>query len=67
MALVFIPALERQRQEDLSEFQASLIYSVSSRIAKTTLRETLSTKSKKVQLFDLRLHFPVNSMTIKIV
>ena len=33
-----IPALSRQRQEDLYEFEASLIYKVSSRIARATQR-----------------------------
>ena len=41
-----IPALRRQRQEDLCEFEAKLIYRVSSRTARATYRETLSRKTK---------------------
>ena len=33
-----IPALGRQRQVDLSEFEASLVYKVSSRTARATER-----------------------------
>jgi len=33
-----IPALERQRQVDLYEFEASLVYRVSSRTTKATWR-----------------------------
>jgi hypothetical protein len=36
-----IPALERQRQVGLSEFEASLVYSVSSRTARTTQKPGL--------------------------
>lgn len=32
-----IPALERQRQENLWEFKASLVYKVNSRIARAVL------------------------------
>ena len=42
----FIPALGRQRQVDLCEFNTSLVYSVSSRTAKLLHRETLSLKTK---------------------
>lgn len=34
--MALIPALEKQRQAALHEFQASLVYIVSSRSAKTT-------------------------------
>lgn len=45
-----IPALKRQRQADLCEIKANMVYRVSSRIAKATHRKTLSQKSKsKVQ------------------
>jgi hypothetical protein len=37
-----IPALRRQRQEGLCEFTASLVYRVSSRIARTTQRNPVS-------------------------
>ena len=39
-----IPALGRQRQADLCEFKASLIYSVSSRTARATKRPCLKKK-----------------------
>jgi hypothetical protein len=41
-----IPALERQRQ-GISEFEASLVYRVSSRTARTTQRNPVSEKKKK--------------------
>ena len=41
-----IPALRRQRQVGLYEFKASLVYRISSRIARATQR-TLSQKKKK--------------------
>jgi hypothetical protein len=42
-----IPALRRQRQADLSGFKASLVYIMSSRIAKATQRNFISkTKTK---------------------
>ena len=37
-----IPTLERQRQEDLCEFEARLVYKASCRTARATQRETLS-------------------------
>ena len=37
-----IPALERQRQVDFCEFEASLVYKASSRIAKATQRNPVS-------------------------
>ena len=43
--LPVILALERQRQADFCEFKASLVYRVSSRIAKAH-RETLSQKNR---------------------
>jgi hypothetical protein len=39
-----IPALGRQRQADLSEFKASLLYIVSSRTAGATQRGIVSNK-----------------------
>ena len=55
-----IPALRRQRQEDLCEFKASLFYRVSSRPARTTQtnpvskqkqtnRTTITTKNKQTK------------------
>ena len=41
-----IPALGRQRQADLCEFKASLIYSVSSRTARATKRPCLKKKKR---------------------
>jgi hypothetical protein len=41
-----IPALWRQRQVDLFEFQASLVNIASTRIARDYISETLSQKSK---------------------
>ena len=41
------PALGRQRQADLREFRASLVYRVSSRTARSVTQRTLSQKNKK--------------------
>ena len=38
------PALRRQRQVDLCEFEASLVYRVSSRTAEVTQRKPISEK-----------------------
>jgi hypothetical protein len=43
----YIPALRRQRQVDLCESEASLVYRVSCRLARATHRETLSRKTNK--------------------
>jgi hypothetical protein len=37
-----IPALGREKQEDLCEFEASLVYRASSRIARATQRNPAS-------------------------
>ena len=37
-----IPALRRQREVDISEFEASLVYRVSSRTARATQRNPVS-------------------------
>ena len=37
-----IPTLERQRQEDLCEFEANLVYRVSSKRARTTQKNLIS-------------------------
>jgi hypothetical protein len=42
-----IPALERQRQGDLCELEASLVYRVSSRTARTTQRNSDLKKEKE--------------------
>jgi hypothetical protein len=42
-----IPVLGRQRQTDLCEFKASLIYRLSSRIARATQRNPVSNKTKQ--------------------
>jgi hypothetical protein len=47
MATPLIPALVKQRQEDLYEFKASLVYRASSRTAKT-LSKTKQNKQAKV-------------------
>jgi hypothetical protein len=39
-----IPALRRLRQVDLCEFEASMIYIASSKIARTTLRDPVLKK-----------------------
>jgi hypothetical protein len=41
-----ILALRRQRQADLSEFEASLVYKVSSTTARATQRNPVSKKQK---------------------
>jgi hypothetical protein len=45
--MLLIPVLRRQRQVDLCEFKASLVYNVSSRTGKATQRNTASKKDKK--------------------
>jgi hypothetical protein len=42
-----IPALRRQREVDISEFEASLVYRVSSRTARATQRNPVSKKKQK--------------------
>ena len=42
MVHTIIPALERQRQADSSEFEASLIYRVSCKIARAIERDFVS-------------------------
>ena len=44
-----IPALKRQRQVDLCEFEASLVYIVSSRIARTVSQRNPVSKNKTKQ------------------
>jgi hypothetical protein len=46
-----IPAFRRQRQVDLCEFKASLVYRASSRTARATQRNPVSKKKKKVLVF----------------
>jgi hypothetical protein len=45
-----IPVLGRQRQVDLSEFQASLVYRASSRIARATWRNCLKKNQNKTKI-----------------
>ena len=40
--MAFIPVLERKRQADLYEFEASLVYILNSRLTKAVYREILS-------------------------
>ena len=42
-----IPALGRQRQGDLCEFEASLVYILSSRTARTTLKKKSCLKKEE--------------------
>jgi hypothetical protein len=44
-----IPALERQRQADLCEYEASLVCKVSSRTVRTTQRKTKPNQTKPNQ------------------
>jgi hypothetical protein len=41
-----LPELQRQRQVDLCEFEASLVYRVSSRISRDTQRNSVSTNKQ---------------------
>lgn len=43
----FIPAPRRQRQMDLYEFEASVVYRVNSRTAKATQRNPVLTNTEK--------------------
>jgi hypothetical protein len=45
--VVALPALGRQKQADLCEFEASLIYRVSSRTARAIHRNPVSKKQKQ--------------------
>ena len=42
-----IPALGRQRQEDLCKFEATLVFTASSRLARATQRNPVSKKKRK--------------------
>ena len=44
--MLLIPALGRQKQENLCEFEASLVYRVSSRTARATQRNPVSTNKQ---------------------
>ena len=54
-----IPALERQRQVDLCEFKATLVYRVSSKTARVTQRnpvsKTLNPNTQKFKIWPHRL------------
>ena len=47
----FSSSSQKQKWADLYEFEASLVYRASSRIARATHRETLSRKIKKENLY----------------
>ena len=47
MDMPLFPALRRQRQVDLFEFEASLVYRASSRTARTTQRHPVSKNKQK--------------------
>ena len=49
--MLLIPALGRQRKVDLCEFEASLVYRMSSRTARTVTQRNLITKSKQMIFF----------------
>jgi hypothetical protein len=44
-----MPALKRQKQEDLCKFEASLVYKVSSRTARATQRNPVSKRHSKTK------------------
>jgi hypothetical protein len=46
MCTPLIPALKRQRQADLCEFKPNLVYRVSFRTVRATLRNSVSNKQK---------------------
>ena len=48
VAHTLIPALGRQRQADLCEFEASLVYRVSSRTARTVIQRNSVSKQTKI-------------------
>ena len=47
VAHAFTPALRRQRQEDFCDSEASLVYKVDSRTARTIQRNPVSKKKRK--------------------
>jgi hypothetical protein len=50
VGLTFNPALRRQRQKDLYEIEASMVYISSSRLSRATQRDSVSkTKQNKKQ------------------
>jgi hypothetical protein len=48
--MLLVPALGRQRQADIYEFGASMVYKVSSRTAKATQRNSISKIKNKNQM-----------------
>jgi hypothetical protein len=62
VATHLIPALVRQRQVDLSEFEASLVYRVSSRTARATQRNPVL-KKNKTTILTVRLEALLSSCT----
>jgi hypothetical protein len=67
-----IPALERQKQADLYDFEASMVYKGSSKTARAVIQENLASKNqkrkkvrkkkKKRHYFSSPLAFKVNSI-----
>ena len=56
VAHTLIPALERQRQVDLCEFMASLVYRASFRTARATQRNPVSEINKEIKCTHNTLH-----------
>ena len=58
MALILV--LRRQKQVDLCELEACLLYRVSSRTARATVRNLVSKKKKDLFLFYVYGHFALD-------
>ena len=54
-----IPALGRQRQADLSDFQASLVYKVSSKTARTVTQRNPVSRNKTVVILEIFSSSPI--------
>jgi hypothetical protein len=50
------PELQRQRQEDFCELEASLVYTASSRTARTTQKDPVSKQQQNKQNQNLYVH-----------
>lgn len=57
------PVLESQRQIDLCKYKASLVYIVSSRLARATQRDSVSKKKKKGIIWQLGLSLWLRALT----
>ena len=53
-----MPVLGRQRQEDLSEFKASLVYRESSRTARVIIQRNLASENKTIIMVTKKMEFP---------